>query len=59
MVDLIQDRKTAEEEGQQHNLFSRLLDANDDESLSGGEAKLSTRELLGMLFHYSVHYILL
>ena len=59
MVDLIQDRKTAEEKEPHHNLFSRLLDANDDEGISGGEAKLSMRELLGALLHYLVHFILL
>jgi hypothetical protein len=58
MVDLIQDRTTAEEKEQQHNIFSRLLDANDEEGMSGG-AKLSTRELLGALLHYLVHFILL
>jgi hypothetical protein len=58
MVDLIQNHKTAEEEPR-YNLFSRLLDANDNESLSGDEAKLSTRELLSALFHYLVHFILL
>ena len=59
MVDLIRNRKTAEDTEQRHNLFSRLLDANDNESISGGEAKLSTRELLGALFHYPVDFILL
>jgi hypothetical protein len=54
MSDLIQDRKTKEKKELRYDLFSSLLDANDDQGLSEGEAKLSTRELFGELSQYLV-----
>jgi hypothetical protein len=54
MADLIQDRKTSEKKELRYDLFSSLLDANDDQDLSEGEAKLSTRELFGELSQYLV-----
>jgi hypothetical protein len=54
MADLIQDRKTSEKKELRYDLFSSLLDANDDQDLSEGEAKLSTKELFGELSQYLV-----
>jgi hypothetical protein len=54
MADLIQDRKTSEKKELRYDLFSSLLDANDDQDLSEGEAKLSTRELFGELSQYLI-----
>jgi len=57
MVEMIQHRKTLEKKEQRYDLLSSLLDANDDEDL--GVAKLSTKELFGALFHYSVDAVVL
>ncbi|KIM82712.1 hypothetical protein PILCRDRAFT_7625 [Piloderma croceum F 1598] len=54
MSDLIQDRKTKEKTELRYDLFSSLLDANDDQGLSEGEAKLSTRELFGNIFIFQL-----
>ena len=54
MVDQIEDRRTSEKQ-ERNDLFSSLLDASDEEDLSEGGAKLSTRELLGQLFHCRVN----
>jgi cytochrome P450 len=59
MVDLIEERKTSQKK-QRYDLFSSLLDAyDDDEALSEGETKLSTRELFGALFCHLEDVILL
>ena len=49
MSDLIHDRKASEKKEERHDLFSSLLDANDNEDPSEAESKLSTRELFGAL----------
>lgn len=56
MLEMIRARRTAEKE-ERYDLFSSLLDANDDEDLLEGETKLTDRELLGnfLLHCISVH----
>lgn len=49
MVEMIHSRKNSEKGEQRYDLFSSLLEANDDEDISGGDVKLSTSELLGRL----------
>ncbi|KAK0239242.1 cytochrome P450 [Armillaria nabsnona] len=49
MLEMIRARRTAEKE-ERYDLFSSLLDANDDEDLLEGETKLTDRELLGNIF---------
>ncbi|PBK99821.1 cytochrome P450 [Armillaria gallica] len=49
MLEMIRARRTAEKE-ERYDLFSSLLDANDDEGLLEGETKLTDRELLGNIF---------
>ncbi|ESK93083.1 cytochrome p450 [Moniliophthora roreri MCA 2997] len=49
MLELIHDRRSAPEKEERYDLFSALLDANDD-TLSGGEAPLTERELMGNIF---------
>ncbi|PBK99829.1 cytochrome P450 [Armillaria gallica] len=49
MLEMIANRRTEEKE-ERYDLFSSLLDANDDEGLMGGEAKLTDPELLGNIF---------
>lgn len=45
MTEMVQSRRTAEKKPEQHDLFSSLLDASEDES--DGQAKLTDSELLG------------
>ena len=52
MADLIQDRKEKKE--LRYDLFSSLLDANDDQDISEGNVKLTTRELFGELSQYLI-----
>ncbi|SJL04168.1 uncharacterized protein ARMOST_07528 [Armillaria ostoyae] len=49
MLEMIANRRKAEKE-ERYDLFSSLLDANDDEGLMGGEAKLTDPELLGNIY---------
>ena len=44
---MIHSRKNSERNKQRYDLFSSLLEANDDEDISGDNVKLSTSELLG------------
>ncbi|KAK0437997.1 cytochrome P450 [Armillaria borealis] len=51
MLEMIRARRTSEKE-ERYDLFSSLLDANDEEDLLGGDTTLSDQELLGnFLFH--------
>ena len=59
MVNLIHDHKSSEKKEEKRGLFNSLLDANDDEKLSEGEVKLSTKELIGALFYCPVDLVLL
>ncbi len=54
MLEMIRNRRTAEQKGERYDLFSSLLDANDDEDGGGGgETKLTDQELLGkFIFHH-------
>ncbi|KZP12182.1 cytochrome P450 [Athelia psychrophila] len=52
MVELIQERRTAEKRDERYDLFSSLLDANDGGK--DGEAKLTTEELLGNMFIFQL-----
>ena len=45
MVELIESRKNSEQKEERYDLFSSLLDANEDEL--DGQAKLADSELLG------------
>lgn len=47
MLEMIYARKSAEKKEERYDLFSSLLDASEDEE--DGQAKLTDRELLGML----------
>lgn len=49
MLDMINDRRNSETKVEKHDLFSSLLDGNDDEDFEeSGDTKLTDRELLGM-----------
>lgn len=48
MTEMVQARRTAEKKVEQHDLFTSLLDANEDED--DGQAKLADSELLGNIF---------
>jgi cytochrome P450 len=48
MMEMISSRRNAEKKEEHYDLFSSLLDANDDSE--SGEAKLSERELIGNIF---------
>ena len=52
MVEMIHSRKKLEKNEQRYDLFSSLLEANDDEDISGDDVKLSTSELLGEIEQY-------
>jgi len=54
MVEMIHSRKNSEKGEQRYDLFSSLLEANDDEDISGGDVKLSTSELLGNVFIFQL-----
>ena len=45
MMEMVQNRRTAEMKDERHDLFTSLLSANEDES--DGEVALADRELLG------------
>ena len=45
MTEMVQARRITEKKPEQHDLFTSLLDANEDES--DGQAKLAESELLG------------
>lgn len=45
MIEMIQARKTAEKKEERYDLFSSLLDANEEET--DGNTKLSDSELMG------------
>lgn len=49
MVEMIQARKASEKKEERFDLFSSLLEANDDDDISGDEVKLTTGELVGKL----------
>ncbi|KAK0188569.1 cytochrome P450 [Armillaria mellea] len=49
MLEMIKARRIAEKE-ERHDLFSSLLDANDDEDPLGGETKLTVPELMGNIY---------
>lgn len=53
MLGMIRDRQTGGRKGKRYDLFSSLLDANDEE-LGGGEIKLTDQELLGNVFIFLV-----
>lgn len=46
MIEMIHHRKSLGSKEEKYDLFSNLLDANEDES--GGRVKLTDRELLGL-----------
>lgn len=46
---MIQARKASEKKEERFDLFSSLLEANDDDDISGDEVKLTTGELVGKL----------
>ncbi|KAK0479259.1 cytochrome P450 [Armillaria novae-zelandiae] len=50
MLEMIRDQQTGDQKGKRYDLFSSLLDANDDE----GEIKLTDQELLGNVFIFLV-----
>ncbi|KAG7445093.1 cytochrome P450 [Guyanagaster necrorhizus] len=50
MLEMIRNRRTTAKKEERYDLFSNLLDANDDELLVEGEAKLTDQELLGNIF---------
>lgn len=52
MRHMIDARKGAEKKEERYDLFSSLLDANDEES--DGAAKLSDDELMGNIFIYLI-----
>ena len=52
MRHMIDARKGAEKKEERYDLFSSLLDANDEES--DGNAKLSDDELMGNIFIYLI-----
>ena len=49
MAEMIHSRKNSKENEQRYDLLSSLLEANSDEAISGGDAKLSASELLGKI----------
>lgn len=51
MREMIESRKSAEDKGARYDLFSSLLDANEDYD---DESKLTSEELLGALLALSV-----
>jgi len=53
MMEMIANRRNAEKKEERYDLFSSLLDANDEES-PDGEAKLTERELIGNIFIFLV-----
>jgi len=57
MANLIHNHKSSEKKEEQCGLFNSLLDANDDEKLSEGEVKLSTKELIGAQFYCPVDLV--
>ncbi|PBK63872.1 614/534 cytochrome P450 [Armillaria solidipes] len=54
MLEMIRNRQTGEQKGERYDLFSSLLDANDDENEGRGEIKLTDQELLGNVFIFLV-----
>ncbi|OBZ67577.1 hypothetical protein A0H81_12404 [Grifola frondosa] len=52
MVEMVQARKTGEKKEERYDLFSNLLDANEEES--EGQAKLSDGELIGNIFIFLI-----
>ncbi|KZT05609.1 cytochrome P450 [Laetiporus sulphureus 93-53] len=52
MIEMIRARKTQEKKEERYDLFSSLLDANEDES--DGTIKLSDSELMGNIFIYLI-----
>ncbi|KAK7457058.1 hypothetical protein VKT23_010360 [Stygiomarasmius scandens] len=53
MMEMITNRRNAEKKEERYDLFSSLLDANDEES-PDGEAKLTERELIGNIFIFLI-----
>ena len=53
MREMIQGRRSVEKKEERYDLFSSLLDANEDEA--DGQAKLTDRELLGQYFGMLSH----
>ena len=49
MLEMIRNRQTGERKGERYDLFSSLLDANDEED-GGGGIKLTDQELLGKFY---------
>ncbi|OBZ67576.1 hypothetical protein A0H81_12405 [Grifola frondosa] len=52
MAEMVQARKTAEKKEERYDLFSSLLDANEEES--EGQMKLSDSELIGNIFIFLI-----
>ncbi|OBZ67844.1 hypothetical protein A0H81_12320 [Grifola frondosa] len=52
IVEMVQARKTAEKKEERYDLFSSLLDANEEES--EGQMKLSDSELVGNIFIFLI-----
>lgn len=50
MLDSIEARRTVEAKTERYDLFTNLIDANNDEDIAGDDPKLSTKELLGSCF---------
>jgi cytochrome P450 len=50
MFEMIQSRKTATTQVERHDLFTKLIEANDETYLAPGEEALPDRDLLGNIF---------
>ena len=55
MREMIHSRRSSEKKDERYDLFSSLLDANEDES--EGQAKLTDQEMLGELYIPSTHRV--
>ncbi|KAG1808691.1 cytochrome P450 [Suillus subaureus] len=54
LTEMIHERRGSQHEGNNNDLLSSLLSANDDDNLSKGEVKLSNSELIGNIFIFLV-----
>lgn len=50
MIEMIRSRRDAEEKEERYDLFSSLLDANEEEDVTTGGVKLLESEVLGAFF---------
>ena len=55
MIDMIQERRSAESKEELNDLMSGILDASDDD-FSGASAKLSDREVISRSSKISDHH---